>query len=731
MPRPMHASSEKSKDFVGSIKRLLANLKPWKVLMGLAITLAFLSAILSLTAPNKLSSLTDVITNGIKPNTDVLQEIVTEISNNFNSEAMSEKTMLILTSEDISIEDKATYQAFLTKMQETTNKNNITENDSNTSDNKKIMKIILDLPSSILNVLVDDITVNGITISSEDEIAFLKSVIDIDASMVTDDTLKVMDNLPTSIYNLIKPNMDLAAAKKIIITLVCLYLLSAIFGYIQSYSMTTVSNGFAKNLRAKISIKINKLPLKFFDSHEIGDILSRVTNDVDTIAQNLNQSLATLISSVTLFIGSIIMMFTTNWVMAITAILSTLFGFTFMISILKKSQKYFIARQKELGNINGHIEEIYSGHNVVECYNAKSEVTKTFDELNGRLRECNKKSQFLSGLMQPMMGFIGNFGYVMVCIVGALLTMKGYITFGVIVAFMIYVRLFTNPLSQIAQAMTSLQTTAAASERVFEFLDEKEMTDESNKTKVLDKRKVKGDIEFKNVKFGYDNSRLIIKNFSASAHPGEKIAIVGPTGAGKTTMVNLLMKFYEINSGDILIDGVSTKDLTRENIHDLFIMVLQDTWLFEGSIRDNIKFNQEDVTDEEIWAACKTVGVDHFIKTLPGGLDCIIGENDSISSGQKQLLTIARGMIENAPFLILDEATSNVDTRTEELVQKAMDKLMEGRTSFIIAHRLSTIKNANLILVMNEGNIIEQGTHEELMKKNGFYADLYNSQFKK
>ena len=731
MPRPMHASSEKSKDFVGSIKRLLANLKPWKVLMGLAITLAFLSAILSLTAPNKLSSLTDVITKGIKPNTDVLQEIVTEISNNFNSEAMSEKTMLILTSEDISIEDKATYQAFLNKMQETTNKSDITENDSNTSDNKEIMKTILDLPSSILNALVDDITVSGITISSEDEITFLKSVIDIDASKVTDDTLKVMDNLPASIYNLIKPNMDLAAAKKIIITLVCLYLLSAIFGYIQSYSMTTVSNGFAKNLRAKISIKINKLPLKFFDSHEIGDILSRVTNDVDTIAQNLNQSLATLISSVTLFIGSIIMMFTTNWVMAITAILSTLFGFTFMISILKKSQKYFIARQEELGNINGHIEEIYSGHNVVECYNAKSEVTKTFDELNGRLRECNKKSQFLSGLMQPMMGFIGNFGYVMVCIVGALLTMKGYITFGVIVAFMIYVRLFTNPLSQIAQAMTSLQTTAAASERVFEFLDEKEMTDESNKTKVLDKRKVKGDIEFKNVKFGYDDSRLIIKNFSASAHPGEKIAIVGPTGAGKTTMVNLLMKFYEINSGDILIDGVSTKDLTRENIHDLFIMVLQDTWLFEGSIRDNIKFNQEDVTDEEIWAACKTVGVDHFIKTLPGGLDCVIGENDSISSGQKQLLTIARGMIENAPFLILDEATSNVDTRTEELVQKAMDKLMEGRTSFIIAHRLSTIKNANLILVMNEGNIIEQGTHEELMKKNGFYADLYNSQFKK
>ena len=728
MPRPMHATNEKSKDFVGSIKRLLLNLKPWKILMGLAITLAFLSAILSLTAPNKLSSLTDVITNGIKPNTEVLQTVIKEISNNFNSEAMSEKTMLILTSEDVSIEDKATYQAFLNKMQGSTA---IANSSENTTDNKEMLKSILNLPSSVLNILIDDIEVNGTKISKEDEIAFLDSVVDIDSNVVTDDTLKVMDNLPASIYDLVKPTVDLTTAKKIIITLVCLYLLSALFNYIQSYSMTTVSNGFAKNLRTNISTKINKLPLKFFDSHEIGDILSRVTNDVDTIAQNLNQSLATLISSVTLFIGSIIMMFTTNWVMAITAILSTLFGFTFMISILKKSQKYFIARQEELGNINGHIEEIYSGHNVVECYNAKTEVTKTFAELNGRLRECNKKSQFLSGLMQPMMGFIGNFGYVMVCIVGALLTMKGYITFGVIVAFMIYVRLFTNPLSQIAQAMTSLQTTAAASERVFEFLDEKEMPSESDKTKTLDKTKVKGNIEFKNVKFGYDDSRLIIKNFSASAHPGEKIAIVGPTGAGKTTMVNLLMKFYDINSGDILIDGVSTKDLTRENIHDLFVMVLQDTWLFDGTIRDNIKFNQKNVTDEEIWAACKTVGVDHFIKTLPGGLDCVIGENDSISGGQKQLLTIARGMIEDAPFLILDEATSNVDTRTEELVQKAMDKLMEGRTSFIIAHRLSTIKNANLILVMNEGNIIEQGTHEELMQKNGFYADLYNSQFKK
>lgn len=719
MPRPMGRVDEKSKDFVGSIKRLLTNLKPWKILMCLAVTLAFLSAILSLTAPNKLSSLTDVITEGIKPNTEVLQTVIEKIGTNFNEDEIKNKTAMILTSTEISDEDKIKYQEFLSSVKE------------NSDNQNAMLKGIVDLPDSVLDVLIDDIIVNDVTITKDDETAFLRQVVDIDSSMVTDETLKVFDNLPESIYNLVKPEMDLAAVKKIVITLICLYLISALFSYIQSYSMSTVSNGFAKDLRSRISTKINKLPLKFFDSHEIGDILSRVTNDVDTIAQNLNQSLATLISSITLFIGSIIMMYTTNWVMAMTAILSTLFGFAFMIMILKKSQKYFIARQVELGKINGHIEEIYSGHNVVDCYNAKEDVTKDFDELNERLKDCNKKSQFLSGLMQPMMGFIGNFGYVMVCIVGALLTMNGHITFGVIVAFMIYVRLFTNPLSQIAQAMTSLQTTAAASERVFEFLDEQEMKSEADKTKVLNKNDVKGNIEFKNVKFGYDESRLIIKNFSAVAKPGEKIAIVGPTGAGKTTMVNLLMKFYEINSGDILIDGVSTKDLTRENIHDLFVMVLQDTWLFDGTIRDNIKFNKSDVTDDEIWAACKTVGVDHFIKTLPGGLDCVIGENDSISGGQKQLLTIARGMIENAPFLILDEATSNVDTRTEELVQKAMDKLMEGRTSFIIAHRLSTIKNANLILVMNEGNIIEQGTHDELMAKNGFYAELYNSQFKK
>lgn len=524
--------------------------------------------------------------------------------------------------------------------------------------------------------------------------------------------------------------MDMEEIKGIAIFLLGLYLCSAIFNFIQAICMTNVANKFAKKLRSKISVKINKLPLKYFDKHQSGDILSRVTNDVDTIAQSMNQSLGLLVSSITLFLGSIIMMFWTNWIMALTAIFSSLLGFIGMMFILKNSQKYFLARQEELGNLNGHIEEIYSGLNVVKVYNGKKESDKKFDELNKKVREANRKSQFLSGLMQPIMNFIGNFGYVAVCIVGALLTMNDIISFGVIVAFITYVRLFTNPLSQIAQAMTSLQSTAAASERVFEFIDEPEMSNQSNIKKVLNKENVKGKIEFDNVVFQYeDNDKPTIKNFTATAMPGQKIAIVGPTGAGKTTMVNLLMKFYEINSGDIRIDGISTKDLTRENIHDLFTMVLQDTWLFEGTIKENIVYNRENISDEQVKEVCKEVGLHHFIKTLPHGYDSKISDNDSISAGQRQLLTIARGMIDNSPFLILDEATSNVDTRTEELVQIAMDKLTEGKTSFIIAHRLSTIRNADLILVMKDGNIVEQGNHEELMKQNGYYAELYNSQF--
>ncbi len=529
---------------------------------------------------------------------------------------------------------------------------------------------------------------------------------------------------------IIMPEINMDAIKSIAISLVILYLFSAICTFIQSICMTEVANNFARSLRTRISVKINKLPLSYFDRHQSGDTLSRVTNDVDTIAQTMNQSLGSLVSNITLFLGSIIMMFYTNWIMALTAILSSLLGFMGMFAVLAKSQKYFVAKQEELGNLNGHIEEVYSGLNVVKAYNGKKESDKKFDEYNQKVCEANRKSQFLSGIMQPIMNFIGNFGYVAVCIVGALLTMNNIISFGVIIAFITYVRLFTNPLSQIAQSMTSLQSTAAASERVFEFLDEKEMADQSKINKTLDKNNVKGKIEFDNVVFQYDNNdKPTIKNFTATAEPGQKIAIVGPTGAGKTTMVNLLMKFYDINSGDIRIDGVSTKELSRENIHSLFTMVLQDTWLFEGTVKENIIYNQKNVSDERVKEVCKEVGLDHFIRTLPKGYDSYLSENDSVSAGQRQLLTIARGMIQDSPFLILDEATSNVDTRTEELVQVAMDKLTEGRTSFIIAHRLSTIKNADLILVMKDGNIVEQGNHEQLMAKNGAYAELYNSQF--
>ena len=585
--------TDKAKDFKGAMKRLFSELKPFKILIFIAIVLAFLGSIMSIIAPNKLSDLTDEISKGLMG------------------------------------------------------------------------------------------------------------------------------------------TMDMVAIKKLALTLASLYIASALFTFIQSIAMTDVANKFAKSLRSRISHKINKLPLRYYDKHLIGDILSRVTNDIDTIAQSMNQSLATLVSSTVLFLGTIVMMFYTNWIMALTAIGASLIGFIFMFGILGKSQKYFVARQVELGKLNGHIEEVYSGLNVVKAYNGGKIANEKFDVLNKSVYEANRKSQFLSGLMQPLMNFIGNFGYVAVCIVGAILTMKNMISFGVIVAFITYVRLFTSPLSQIAQAMTSLQSTGAASERVFEFLDEEEMQDESKFTKKLDKEKVKGDIEFENVVFQYDNNpKPTIQNFSAKAKAGQKIAIVGPTGAGKTTLVNLLMKFYDINSGDIKIDGVSTKELTRENIHDLFTMVLQDTWLFDGTIKENIVYNTENVTDEQVKEVCKVVGLDHFIKTLPKGLDTELSDNDEISAGQKQLLTIARGMLNKTPFLILDEATSNVDTRTEELVQKAMDKLTKGRTSFIIAHRLSTIKNADLILVMKDGNIIEQGNHKKLMEKNGFYADLYNSQFK-
>ena len=764
---PMRVS-EKPKDFMGSIKKLMKSLSSFKVLIFIALVLAALSSILSLIAPNKLSDLTDEITKGITINTSNMKELEEDLTKNISDIGnilginLDEKMIYRVNSSGISSEDKIKFNDTLKSI---------------SSNQKLILKYFSELPDSVLDIIIGDSTYNDIYISKEDKITTIRVFSDIDVDnkkfngissfpdrmkkalfpdtvidgieISTDDKVefitlmagsdsssvnemyKVMENLPISVQKVIGPKMDMDKINSIAILLACLYIISAIFSYIEGLSMIKVANGYAKKLRSSISEKINKLPLKFFDHNLSGDILSRVTNDVDTIAQSLNNSLSTLVSSITLFIGSIIMMFATNYIMAITAIVSSLIGFILMFIILNKSQRYFTARQRELGKLNGYIEEIYSGLNVVRSCNAKDETINEFDKLNDKLYDCNRKSQFLSGLMQPIMGFIGNFSYVAVCIVGALLVSKSVISFGVIVAFIMYVRLFTNPLSQIAQAMTSMQSTAAASERVFGLLEEVEMDSENDITKKLDKHKVKGNIEFKNVKFGYDKDKIIINDFTAKVKAGEKIAIVGPTGAGKTTMVNLLMKFYDINDGDILIDGTSIRELKRDNIHSLFTMVLQDTWLFNGTVKENIIYNQKNVSNKKVEDVCKVVGVDHFIKTLPNGYDSIISDNDSVSSGQRQLLTIARGMISDSPFLILDEATSNVDTRTEELVQKAMDKLMENKTSFIIAHRLSTIKNADLILVMKDGNIIEQGNHNELMKKNGFYANLYNSQFEK
>ena len=751
MPRPNRDVS-KAKDFKGAIKRLLQELSGFKKLIIISLVLAALGAMLTIVTPNILSDLTDEISKGLVLNKNNFEKLTKEVTSSLNEESISkvidfsEKNIgKVMISSNIPKNDLMKFQEIMAKLNDETN--------------NKSFKIISEIPDSILDILVNndvdakifikslnsnlvipesvaskifrDIEIDGHVIDATDQGKFLEIASNINEDVSATEIYGLVDNMPSSVKVVVEPYMNIDKIKNIAILLICIYLISAIFEYFEAILMTDVSNNFARKLRGNISSKINKLPLKYFDKHVIGDILSRVTNDVDTIAQSMNQSLSTLVSAITLFVGTIIMMFVTNSVMAITAILASLFGFVFMSLVLSKSQKYFVAKQNELGALNGHIEEVYSGLNVVKTYNGEKTSNEKFDELNDKLYKANWKSGFLSGLMMPMMSFIGNFGYVAVCVVGALLALNGHISFGVIVAFIVYVRLFVSPLSQIAQAMTSLQSTAAASERVFEFLDEKEMADESNIKTTLDKEKVKGNIEFKNVEFKYDcNDKPTIKNFSAKAKAGEKVAIVGPTGAGKTTMVNLLMKFYDINKGEILIDGVSTKDLTRGNIHDLFTMVLQDTWVFNGSIKDNIIYNTSDVSMEMVESVCKTVGLDHFIKTLPDGYNTILNDNDSVSAGQRQLLTIARGMIQNAPFLILDEATSNVDTRTEELVQKAMDKLTEGKTSFIIAHRLSTIKNADLILVMNEGNIIEQGNHEELMKQNGFYAELYNSQFK-
>ena len=555
-------------------------------------------------------------------------------------------------------------------------------------------------------------------------VAILFSVVSSIITVIGPDKLKeITDTITKGMGGVI----DIDKITSIALTLAILYGVGALVSYSSSFIISTMIQRFAERLRNAIAEKINRVPLQYFDSHEQGDTLSRVTNDVDLMTQSFNQSLVQMVSSIVLLIGSIFMMYKTDWHLAVTAIVSVFAGFALSSIIMVKSQPLFKQQQDNLAKVSGYVEEIYSGHNVVISYNGCHQAKDHFDAINQDLYHSMWKSQFFSGIMMPLMQFVGNFGYVMVCIVGAVLTINGDITIGTIVAFMTYVRIFTQPIGQMAQGITQLQSASAAMGRVFEFLDEEEMEDESQKTRQLETPK--GHVTFEHVRFGYSPDKTIIHDFTAEAKPGQKVAIVGPTGAGKTTMVNLLMRFYDIQAGKITIDGVDTKAMSREEVHDAFSMVLQDTWLFEGTIRENLVFNQTDISDEAVEAATRAVGVHHFIRTLPNGYDTVLDDSVTLSVGQKQLLTIARALLKDAPLLILDEATSSVDTRTEELIQKAMDKLMEGRTSFVIAHRLSTIRNADLILVMKDGNIIEQGNHQELMSQNGFYADLYNSQF--
>ncbi|MDD2960293.1 MAG: ABC transporter ATP-binding protein [Lachnospiraceae bacterium] len=635
--------------------------KHWGVMI-IAVIFAAGGTVLTLAGPDKLSEMTDVIADGLAPDTEMLGKISAEIM-------------------------------------------------QNGAENKQ-----------------EEIEVDQVTISVQDQkdmMSLLSGMDQTDPSAA----LEVLDELPESVYSLVKPEIDMKKILSIGGLLAALYGIGVILSALQGWIMATVTQKISRQLRSDISEKINRLPMSYFHHHSTGDVLSRVTNDVDMIGTSLNMSVGTMVSAITLFFGSLIMMVKTNLIMTLTGVLATILGFVLMMVIMGRSQKYFTRQQKNLGDINGQIEEIYSGHTVVKAYNGEEKAKKEFDELNGKLKDSGYKAQAMSGLMMPIMTFIGNFGYVAVCVVGAALALDGKISFGVIVSFMLYIRFFTQPLSQMAQAAQQLQSAGAASSRVFNFIEEEEMEEECRKTGTL--TNTQGNVTFSHVGFGYEPEQTIIHDFSADVKAGQKIAIVGPTGAGKTTIVNLLMRFYEINSGKICIDGVDTSTLNRGEIHSQFCMVLQDTWLFEGTVKENLIYCSQNQSEEKMKSACKAVGLDHFIRTLPKGYDTVLNDQVSLSQGQKQQLTIARAMIADKPILILDEATSSIDTRTEQQIQKAMDELMKGRTSFVIAHRLSTIKNADLILVLKDGDVIESGTHEELIAQKGFYEDLYNSQFDK
>ena len=777
----------------GTWGKLLQYSKKYWFFVIIAVICAAGGTIFTLAGPDKLSEMTDTVAKGIAPDTDMLEEISTAMQDNVseNSEtlqtAISEnvsanmQTVMAAISENlakgstdaveingvsISMEDQTnTLQIMSTADQQnqeamTKAMNDLPESvknalysdvevngvtisredqidmqdvfadmdteDTSSENQEAALNKMKDLPDSVKDALYTDITVDGTTISGEDQI----SMIDILSDMDEDDqeaNLKAFDKLPKSVYDLVKPSIDLDKIFEIAMFLVILYVAGCILSATQGFIMATVTQKVSKKLRTDISEKINRLPMGYYHRHSTGDVLSRVTNDVDMLGSSLNMSIGMLVSAVTLFVGSLIMMLKTNVTMTITGVLATIIGFALMMFIMGHSQKYFTRQQKHLGDLNGHIEEIYTGHTVVKAYNGEEDAIEEFHELNEKLRDSGFKAQAMSGLMMPIMTFIGNFGYVAVCLVGAALAMDGKITFGVIVSFMMYIRFFTQPLSQLAQASQQLQSAGASASRVFEFLDAEEMEDESNKTATL--TDTKGNVSFSHVHFGYNPDKTIINDFSAEAKAGQKIAIVGPTGAGKSTIINLLMRFYEINSGEIKIDGVPTSSMKREEVHSQFCMVLQDTWLFEGTVRENLIYCSENKSEEKMKDACKAVGLDYFIRTLPKGYDTVLDDQVNLSQGQKQQLTIARAMIADKPILILDEATSSIDTRTELQIQHAMDELMKGRTSFVIAHRLSTIKDADLILVLKDGDVIESGNHEELMEQKGFYADLYNSQF--
>lgn len=788
---PAMMSGEKIKK--GTWGKLLRYCKRYWAFIVIAIICAAGGTVFTLAGPDKLSEITDTVTEGIAPDTDKLEEISQAIEDSVseNSETLQNaisdnvsnnmETVMTAISENltkgskdavevngvkISLEDQSsTLQLMSTvdqqdqdAMTETMNQlpesvkeamysdvevNGVTisgeeqvamqdtfedmDTEDTSSDNKDAaIESMNDLPDTVKDALYTEITVDGQKISGKDQL----SMIDILSNVNEDDTdaaLKAFDELPDSIYDLVKPSVDLDKIAEIAMFLVVLYAAGCLLSATQGWIMATVTQKVSKRLRSNISEKINRLPMGYYHHHSTGDVLSRVTNDVDMIGTSLNMSIGTLVSAITLFVGSLIMMLKTNVIMAGTGVLATIIGFALMMFIMGHSQKYFTRQQKHLGELNGHIEEIYTGHTVVKAYNGEEGAIEEFHRLNAKLRDSGFKAQAMSGLMMPIMTFIGNFGYVAVCLVGAALALDGKISFGVIVSFMMYIRFFTQPLSQLAQATQQLQSAGAAASRVFEFLDAEEMEDESEKTTTL--TNAKGDVSFSHVHFGYDPEKIIINDFSAEAKAGQKIAIVGPTGAGKSTIINLLMRFYEINSGEIKIDGVPISSMKRENVHSQFCMVLQDTWLFEGTVRENLIYCSKNKSEEKMKDACKAVGLDHFIRTLPKGYDTLLDDQVSLSQGQKQQLTIARAMIADKPILILDEATSSIDTRTELKIQQAMDELMKGRTSFVIAHRLSTIKNADLILVLKDGDVIESGNHEELMEQNGFYADLYNSQF--